>query len=207
MFHRKRLAASSNSHKAIAAMTLTLLFCLCAVSLAWSDETEPPEGELVLDQGTVRVGGDMAFILYLDRPETGEDATYFANWMRPGIGWFLADGLELKLEGVFGTGTGAVAEERKTELGVNAGFQYTTKAGIALYPSLGVRAGVNYQFPEEGDPTGNFVIYLPLGFYIPIRERLAVSIGLDIVFEMALEQSSRLKIYAPIAFFGWHGLL
>lgn len=137
--------------------------------------------------GTLAAGGHLAFPMAVDR--SGDFAMHLT--LTPELGFFVADGWELVLQGSYaqglvglgqkvamGTPAQPLADLADKEGGFALGFRYLFDGGFVL-PYLGVLMG--FFWPQDA-PAMQIRLGLPIGLLIPFNDYVALDLGMPIAF-------------------------
>lgn len=157
--------------------------------------------ELNLDAGTMQLGGATSFIIDMNMPDVGDSVTGMTLSIVPTFGYFIMDNLELNVDVSLGIFMGDLYDGYPTLLGFGVGGRYFIPMG-GFVPYAGLRIGMGFLIPSEGDTAKALALALPLGVLLPLNEHVAIDAGIRIVYNMSLEDGGMASLSIPIGYFG-----
>lgn len=157
--------------------------------------------DLDLDAGTMQIGGATSFIIDTVMPDVGDSVTGMTLSVVPTFGYFIMDNLELNVDLSLGIFMGDLYDGFPTLLGFGVGGRYFIPMG-GFVPYAGLRIGMGFRVPSQGDTTKALAFAVPLGVLLPLNEQVAIDAGLRIVYNMSLEDGGMASLSIPIGYFG-----
>ncbi|MGC4120260.1 MAG: outer membrane beta-barrel protein [Myxococcales bacterium] len=148
---------------------------ILTASPAWAEG-----GMLKLSEGTLQLGGDLAFTTQVRIPEAGSTTTGFVFSFTPSAGYFVADNFELLAGLQFTIPFGDLYETSSKAFGFQVGGRY--HANLARRVSLygGLSFGVGYTWLEYryvGMDDTELMVSLQGGLLVALSEAVAVNAG------------------------------
>lgn len=160
--------------------------------------TEP----LLLDKGTLQLGGSLSFGYERD---LARDETGFFYHLTPHFGVFLVDNLELKLN-LSHHGYFSEDDAMADNFGFGVGLRYVFETGTVIYPHVGASVGVSFYGVDPGSSGVAMSLAAPLGLLIGINRHVALDIGMAFTYQQNVGGPYAEDKGAILVPFGYYGL-
>jgi len=181
-----------------------VVFLLLACT--WTQPAAADRGEsLMLDAGTMQLGGRALLHANTRMPEEGDDEYGFAIDLAPEFGVFVARGLELTAGLNFGFGFGDLYN-KDVNLGLNLGMRFVFHMVPVVKPYVGGMLGFQMYIPEDDEFIGDqyrLLLSIPIGILIQLNQHVALNIGIGSKFQFDLgDDDGPIWVFQPLGYFG-----
>lgn len=160
--------------------------------------------ELRLSAGTMRLGGAAALSFDMAIPERGDNTIGLALNIIPSAGYFIIDNLELVAEFGFWMGLADLYQNSDRLIGFGFGAKYHAPVGN-LVPYAGLAVSLAFSLPVESGNQTALSLNVPLGLLVPLNTRIALDLGLRIVYTNTLRGPGVSTMQIPVGYLGVQG--
>jgi hypothetical protein len=168
----------------------------CVAAMARSAQAS----ELTLDAGTRQLGGQVTLKVAHYSQGTAETATHLM--LSPGGGWFVADGLELRL----GLGFDLALENGHANTGASVwgdvGVRWYYRGFAAAVPYVGAGVGPSWVFTNTDDTAMTVALSLPLGVLVAFNPHVALDLGARLELDLGVKNARGTTVQATLGYLG-----
>jgi hypothetical protein len=151
-------------------------------------------------KGVIELGGS-ALIQGAFAIATGSTSSGFSFALRPTLGYFVIDGLEiggsLSIGGQFGS-----AHNNSYSVGAQIGMRYVFGTGTRVMPFLALYGVTEIGIADSSATVAAGVLDFATGILLAISEHVALSFGLEVLAVFVATPTSGTVIRLPAGFFG-----
>jgi len=175
-------------------MTFGVLACVAALARPAHAE------ELLLDAGTRQLGGQASVKVSHSTQGSAETATHVS--LTPGAGWFVADGLELRV----GLGFDLLLENGHSNNGVavwgDVGVRWFYRGLGSIVPYVGAGLGPTAAFTNTDDTAVTLALSAPLGVLFALNRHVGLDVGARFEVDFGLKNSQGTTLQLALGYVG-----
>jgi hypothetical protein len=173
---------------------LGALACMTALARpAWASD-------LLLGAGSRQLGGQATVKVSHSTQGTAETATHVA--LNPGAGWFILDGLELRV----GIGFDVLLENGHANSGVvlsgDVGVRWFYQGLGSLVPYVGAAVGPSWSFTNTDDTAMTLAMSVPVGMLFAFNPHVALDVGARLDLDVGLQNAQGTTAQLALGYFG-----
>jgi hypothetical protein len=160
--------------------------------------------KLQISSGTMQLGGQITVTFQNYSPSEGGGRSWSGHvfGFNPTFGYFVVNGLEVMTRFSLLIKGGDLYTESSKQVGFGLGFRYVLDAGM-VNPYVGLLLGMDFWIPPDEAETSTekfFDITGLLGILIPLNQHVAISLGMEIIYQKGLNDVGWDIFSLPIGF-------
>ena len=156
--------------------------------------------ELTLDAGTWQLGGQATLKASHYTQGTAETATHLS--LTPGAGYFLVDGLELRL----GLGFDLLLANGHANTGAavwcDVGVRWFYRGFGIVVPYVGAAVGPSWVFTNTDDTATTFAVSVPAGVVLALNAHVALDLGARMELDLGVRNAQGTTVQGTLGYFG-----
>lgn len=182
-------------------MLMTLNHSLLAVLACVALLPRPAQAaDVALDAGTWQLGGQASLKVAHSTQGSAETATHLS--LDPGAGWFVVDGLELRV----GLGVDFLLSNGHANNGVtvwgDVGVRWFYRGLGAVVPYVGAAVGPTWGFTNTDDTAVTLAASVPLGVLIAFNPHVALDLGARLEVDVGIKNAQGTTASITLGYFG-----
>ena len=150
--------------------------------------------------GTKQLGGQAT--MSYERTAATVAATGWSLSVAPGFGYFIRDGLELRVGLGFDLRLGLLYSAAPISLSFDAGLRYFLDIGCRFAPYAGVAFGPAFTIPNAGGASTTLAVSVPLGIVVPVNDSVAFDVGTRFEYARVVQNGTGSTLKIPLGYLG-----